>query len=305
MNFRVLILGSNSAIPAFGRFPSAQIIQHYGDAFLMDCGEGTQFRLSQFKVKRSKIRTIFISHLHGDHVFGLPGLLTSLSLSGHEHPLEIVGPTGLEIYLNTVLEISQSHIRFPLKITELEGNGGVVHETDKLVVSAFPLVHRIPTYGYLFKEKTKKNRIDQTKLTLFNLSPQQIQSILKDQDVTLEDGSCLKASDFILPPTPSHSYAYCSDTMYDEQVAMAVKGVDLLYHEATFDNSMSALARDRYHTTSGEAGKIAALAGVGKLLIGHFSSRYMDLQLLLDETRAEFTNTELAKEGLWFDIDNI
>lgn len=305
MNFRVLILGSNSAIPAFGRFPSAQIVQHYGDSFLVDCGEGTQFRLSQFKVKRSKIRTIFISHLHGDHVFGLPGLLTSLSLSGHEHPLEIFGPTGLELYLNTVFEISQSHIRFPLKITELEGNGGVVHETDKLVVSAFPMVHRIPTYGYLFREKPKKNRLDQNRLDQYNLTTQQIQNILKGIDVAGEDGILLKASDFILPPIPSHAYAYCSDTLFDEQVAHAVKGVDLLYHEATFDNSMSTLAHDRYHSTSGEAGKIAALAGVRKLLIGHFSSRYMDLQLLLDETRVEFTNTELAKEGLWFDVDNI
>jgi ribonuclease Z len=305
MNFRVLILGSNSAIPAFGRFPSAQIVQHYGDAFLIDCGEGTQFRLSQFKVKRSKIRTIFISHLHGDHVFGLPGLLTSLSLSGHEHPMEIIGPPGLQSYLNIVFEISQSNIRFPLKIHEIEGNGGVVLETNKLIVTAFPLVHRIPTYGYLFREKTKKNRIDQDKLDQFKLNPQEIHSILKGIDVTGSDGSHLTASDFILPPNPSYTYAYCSDTMYDEQVAHAVKGVDLLYHEATFDNSMSALAHDRYHTTSGEAGKIATMAGVRKLLIGHFSSRYMDLQILLDETRAEFPNTELAKEGQWFEVDNI
>jgi ribonuclease Z len=305
MNFRVLILGSNSAIPAFGRYPSAQIVQHFGDSFLVDCGEGTQFRLSQFKVKRSKIRTIFISHLHGDHLFGLPGLITSMSLSGHEHPLEIFGPTGLQSYLNLVFEISQSNIRFPLKIHEIEGDGGVVLETDKLTVSAFPLVHRIPTYGYIFKEKTKKNRIDQNKLNQFQLGPHEIQRILKGIDVTLGDGSLLKATDFILPPAPSLSYAYCSDTMYNEFVALAVKGVDLLYHEATFDNSMATLAHDRYHTTSGEAGKIATLAGVKKLLIGHFSSRYMDLQILLDETRVEFPNTELAKEGQWFDIETV
>jgi ribonuclease Z len=302
MNFRVLILGSNSAIPAFGRFPSAQIIQHFGDLFLVDCGEGVQFNLSLYKVKRSKIKAIFISHLHGDHIFGLPGFLTSLSLSGHQHALEIYGPKGIKVFIDTILEVSESLLRFPLHVHEVSGDGGKLFETEKVEVIAFPLKHRITTFGYLFREKPKKNRINGDLISQFGLSTSQIAALMQGNAIRLANGQEIDITHLEEPPSHSLSYAYCSDTVFDPSIIPHIQGVNLLYHEATFSDAMSHLAQERYHTTSLEAGRMAKLANVDKLIIGHFSSRYHDLIPLLQEAQSQFPNTLLAQEGIWFDV---
>jgi ribonuclease Z len=304
MNFRVLILGSNSAIPAFGRNPSAQYIQHFADAFLVDCGEGTQIRLSNFRVKRGKIRAIFISHLHGDHIFGLPGLLTTFSLSGFENEIHIIGPIGLKRFIETNLEISQSTLRFPIHIRELEENySGIVYETSKLEVRTFPLNHRIATFGYCFQEKQKPLRLRGEHLEQYKLVPEKIHAIRSGADLQLPNGLVIPNSELTLPPHPSYSYAYCSDTLYDESLLNYIEHIDVLYHEATFGKDMKDLAKERYHSTSVEAAQIALLAKVKTLYLGHFSSRYQELEPLLEEAKTVFKDSHLAIEGQWIDID--
>jgi ribonuclease Z len=304
MNFRVLILGSNSAIPAFGRNPSAQYIQHFGDSFLVDCGEGTQIRLTTFRIKRGKIRAIFISHLHGDHIYGLPGLLTTLSLSGFEHEIQIIGPVGLKRFIEINLEISQSNLHFPIHITELEENHtGIVFENAIFEVRSFPLNHRITTFGYCFQEKPKPLRLRGELIEKYRIDPSKIHAIRSGADFQLPNGIVIPNKDLTMPPHPSYSYAYCSDTIYDESLVKYIKQIDVLYHEATFGNDMLHLARERYHSTSEEAAKIALLAQVKTLYLGHFSSRYQELEPLLEEARTVFKESYLAIEGQWIDID--
>ncbi len=304
MNFRVLILGSNSAIPAFGRNPSAQYIQYFADSFLVDCGEGTQIRLSTFRVKRGKIRAIFISHLHGDHIFGLPGLLTTLSLSGFDQEIQIIGPVGLKKFIEVNLEICESTLRFPVHILELEENyTGIVYENSKLEVRSFPLNHRITTFGYCFQEKPKPLRLRGDQIELYELDSEKIKAIRSGEDIQLPNGNIIPNKELTLPPHPSYSYAYCSDTLYDESVLKYIDRITVLYHEATFGKDMQNLAKERYHSTSVEAAKIAILAQVQKLYLGHFSSRYQELEPLLEEARTVFKESYLAVEGQWIDID--
>ena len=240
--------------------------------------------------------------MHGDHIFGLPGFLTSLSLSGHEHPIHIFAPEGIISFIETTLKVSQSVLRFPLFINEIYGEGGMLFETEKIEISAFPLKHRITTFGYLFKEKPKRNKINGDLLSQYALSNTQITSLMQGHKIRLDSGQVVDEFLFFEPPLPSFSYAYCSDTIFDPSIVSHIQGVNLLYHEATFSNAMVHLAKERYHTTSIEAGQIAKMANVDKLLIGHFSSRYHDLNILLEEAQSEFPNTLIAKEGVWFEI---
>lgn len=299
MNFRILILGSNSAIPAFGRNPSAQYIQHFGESYLVDCGEGTQIRMSAFKVKRSRLKAIFISHLHGDHVFGLPGLLTTLSLSGFEEPIQLIGPMGISEFILHNLKFSESQLRFSLNILEVSHTvPQIVYESERLKVSSFPLTHRVPTVGYRFSEKIKRPRLRADLVKDLGLNTQEIKDILSGKDF---QGTIHKQnSDFFTDAPPSYSYAYCSDTLYDPAIIPYIQGVDLLYHEATFEEKLKSMALERYHSTAKQAAQMALLAGAKKLLIGHFSSRYQDLTGLLEEAREVFPDTELAEEGKWF-----
>lgn len=303
MRFDVKILGSNSAIPTNNRNPSSQLLSYHNSAYLIDCGEGTQMQMSEFKVKRSKIGCVFISHLHGDHVFGLPGLLTSYSLQGREEELTVFGPVGIKLFLDTIIKVSESHLTYKLIINEIiPDQQKKIFEDQHIIVYSFPLSHRIATSGYRFVEKHSKIPINVEAIKKHSLSGHQIKELREGGTVLNDSGTPLTISDISLPSKPSRSYAYCSDTIYDEAVVEWVQGSNYLYHEATYLHDMQAQARDRMHSTAIEAGQIASMADVGHLIIGHYSSRYKDLQPLLQEARSVFPKTSLAIEGETFEI---
>jgi len=303
MRFDVKILGSNSAVPTNNRNPSSQLLSYHNSAYLIDCGEGTQMQMSEYKVKRSKIGHIFISHLHGDHIFGLPGLLTSYALQGREEDLTVFGPIGIKLYLDTIIKVSESHLTYKLLINEINPDQHKkIFEDQNIIVYSFPLSHRISTSGYRFIEKHCKVPINAEAIKQHSLSGHQIKELREGGKVPGADGRPLTISDISLLPKPQRSYAYCSDTIYNEAVVEWVKGSNYLYHEATYLHEMQTQARERMHSTALEAGRIASLSDVGHLIIGHYSSRYKDLQPLLQEARSVFPKTSLAIEGQTFEI---
>lgn len=304
MAFEVTILGSNSAIPAHGRHPTSQVLHVRDYLFLLDCGEGTQIQLEKYKIRHGKIEHIFISHLHGDHFFGLIGLLTSYHLNHREKPLTVFCPKGLDEIINVQLKYSDTHLRYPLHFEFYEPqNGNRIFENDTLAVETVKLVHRIPCAGFVFREKVAAGKnIKPEAITHYNLSIQQIQAIKKGSDLSLANGSVVKNEELTLKPHHPRAYAYCTDTAFEESIIPTIQGVDLLYHEATFDKSNAQRARETFHSTTEQAALIAQKAQVKKLLIGHFSARYRTLEELLKETRKDFSNTELALEGSKFEI---
>ena len=304
MTFSLTILGSNSAIPGNGRHPSAQILNVDERLYLIDCGEGTQMRMNDFGIKRSKINQIFISHFHGDHIFGLPGLLTSYSLSGREESLEIFSPPGLKPMMDSVLKTSRSHLTFKLIFHEVNPTKHqLVFENKKLKVFTVPMLHRMPTCGYLFAEKPHLKNIRPEKIEEFSIPFSKINDIKNGADLITETGTRIPNDELTLSRKRSRSYAYCSDTAYHEDIIPVIKNVDLLYHESTYGKDKSGLAGPRGHSTVEEAATIARKANVGQLILGHFSSRYDNIDRLLEEAKPIFSNTRLAIEGTTFKIE--
>ncbi len=297
MRFDVIILGSNSALPAHGRHPSAQVVRLENETFLVDCGEGTQSRLSDCKVKRGRIERIFISHLHGDHFFGLIGLLTSYELMGRELPLHIHAPIGIQEIVEVQLKHSQSSLSFPLHFHATQDERPeLVYASKYVSVTSLPLTHRIPTTGFLFQERQRPPRIRKEKIALLDLSIEEFVQI-KDGKGVYRDDKLIPHDELVIDSPPGRSYAYCSDTTYSEALIELIKGVDLLYHEATFDQSNSNKAKQTMHSTTHDAAAIALSADVKQLMIGHFSSKYSNLQPLLSEAQEIFSNTILAIDG--------
>jgi ribonuclease Z len=302
MKFQVQILGSNSAFPAFGRFPSAQILNHNETLFLIDCGEGTQIQMTRYHIKRSKINQIFVSHLHGDHVFGLPGLITSYTQLGREKPIHIFGPVGIQKMMEAIMDLSGSRINFDIQYTELRHEGmDKIFSTSYLEVFAFPLKHRIATYGYRFLEKERPLRMKKEKITQYQLTTEQILDAKSGCDLNL-NGQLIPVEELTETPEKPRSYAYCSDTAYDEKIIPFIQNTNLLYHETTFMEDKSDLAAYSKHSTTKEAGKIARMAKAGCLITGHYSSRYKDLSPLLEEVQSEFPNTRLGIEGEIYEV---
>lgn len=296
-NFELTVLGANSALPAYNRFPTSQVLQFEDSLFLIDCGEGTQIKLSQHKIKRSRINHIFISHLHGDHILGLPGLLNSYSLNGRTEPLHIYSPAGLQEIIDTIFEYSQARSSYDIVYTTLDPqNLQKLVSFDGLTVYTFPLQHRITTAGFLFKEKRTTYKIRPEAISELNLSIDQIKEVKKGKNIVVDNRE-INYEDITISPPPLRSYAYCSDTVYDDSIVPYIKDCSLLYHEATYLDDMRVQAKERMHSTTKEAGMIAKLAGVQKLVIGHYSSRYKDLSPLEQEAREVFANTDLAIEG--------
>ncbi len=303
MKFEITILGSNSAFPAQGRYPSAQVVNHNETLFLVDCGEGTQIRMSDFGIKRTRISQIFISHLHGDHIYGLPGLINSYQHLSRTLPLHLYGPVGLRQMIETVLRLSQSMLDFEIVFHELQSTEKQkLLETKDLRVYAFPLTHRVPTYGYLFQEKHTTINVRKDAIAQYHLSVAQIKQIKSGLPVQTPSGEAIPEAAVIEPPRPPRSFAYCSDTRYDERIVPWIDHVTLLYHEATFLHALEHKARESMHSTALEAGMMAHHANAGKLLIGHFSSRYDDLTALLNEASEIFQNTDLALEGQTYQV---
>ena len=271
---------------------------------MVDCGEGTQIQAKKYNVKLSKINHIFISHLHGDHYYGLIGLLSTMQLFGREQTLFLIGPPGISEIITIQLKHSKTLLNFPIELTEWrDGVQELLLDLPKLTVKSIPMRHSIPCSGFLFEEKPNLRRINKDYLTE-NLTPLEIKQLKSGNDVIYENGM-IKYSNhkFTLPPKQHYSYAFCSDTKYDKELVKWIKGVNLLYHEATFMKEMKERANLTYHTTAAQAGLIAAAAAVKKLIIGHFSARYKDLSPLLNEVRREFNNAHLALEGLTFEVN--
>ena len=272
---------------------------------LIDCGEGTQLLMRKHQVKISKINIIVISHLHGDHYYGLIGLLSTLHLFGRRKDLTLIGPPGLLEVLSLQLKYSETTLNFKINFTEwVPGTVSLVFDHTKFTITTIPLEHRVPCAGYLFQEKPKKRRIDKLKLP-DKLPPADIYKLKCGEDLTDDEGNVLhKNADVTLAPLRSLSYAFCSDTRYKPELVENIKGVDLLYHEATFTSEMERRAKDTFHSTARQAATIARDAEVGKLLIGHFSTRYRNLEPVLDEAPEVFEQTSLAEEGHIFEIDD-
>ncbi|MCY7352456.1 MAG: ribonuclease Z [Cytophagaceae bacterium] len=302
MVFSVSILGSGSATPTVLRHATAQLLCYDTDCYLIDCGENTQVQLLRYKFRPGRLKYIFISHLHGDHYFGLIGLLTSLSLAQRHDDLWLFGPPGLGDIITLQLKYSDSRLNYPLHFQEIEtGQAYPILDTPALTVEAIPLQHRIHTSGYLFREKPQLRKLIKEILPP-DLPHDALRQLKEGRDVTLPDGQMLASDVFTRPAPPPRSYAFCSDTLYHAELAERVQGVDLLYHEATFLHELHERAAQTFHSTARQAAQLARLAGVGRLMIGHYSSRYKDLTPLLDEARAVFPATVLAIEGETIDV---
>ena len=306
MTFEVTILGSNSALPAHGRFPTSQIVNYNDRLFLVDCGEGAQIQLSRYKVRISKIDHVFISHMHGDHYFGLIGLITSYNLNRRVNPLHIHGPRGLQEIIDLQLHYSNTTLVFPLHFHIHEPqNGAVVYEDEQIRVTSVEMIHRIPCSGFIFQEKINDLNFRKEKLEEYGIPFENIPSIKKGNDWTAPDGTVVPNSELTLPKPKERRYAFCTDTLYTETILPYIEGVELLYHEATFDASRADRAVETFHTTSIGAADIAKKAKVGKLVIGHFSSRYREpeMEALVAEARTVFPDTDLAIEGTTFPVE--
>jgi ribonuclease Z len=306
LSIRVKILGSNSAAPAHRRHQTSQVIFIEGQLYLMDCGEGTQLLLKRYQVKIQKINNIFITHLHGDHYLGVMGLLSTLHLTGRKKSLNLYAPPGLAEIISVQLKYSETVFNYEINFIPIDPTKNIiVHEDDFVSVSTIPLNHRIPCAGFLFTEKPKKRRIIKEKLPE-EFSVRNIIKLKNGEDILDKEGNILfKNLDLTSPAKRTYQYAFCSDTKYDESIIPLIKGVDLLYHESTFTDEHKDRAALTYHSTAKQAATIALKAEVGKLILGHFSIRYMDLEPLRTEARMIFENSDLAIEGEDFILDDI
>lgn len=295
------ILGNNSAIPAYGRHPTAQLLQYEDEGILIDCGEGTQMQISKYKIRSSKINRILISHLHGDHYFGLIGLLTTMSLMNRKEALQIHAPAGLQQIIDIHLQVADMHLGYPLAFHPITEEG-LLAETKKLTIEAFKVSHRIECWGFLFREKKKPRRIDKEKAAAAGIPETYYEKLQSGEDYMDEKGVTISNNSVTLPAAAPRSYAYCADTIYDESIAKKVTQATLLYHETTYLKDAEGKATERFHSTTEQAARLAKLAQAEQLIIGHFSAKYESLEPFLAEAKTIFKNTALAIEGTCFKV---
>jgi ribonuclease Z len=297
LKFELHILGSGAATPTLRRNPSGQLLDIHDKYYLIDCSEGTQTQLRKAKIKFQRINQIFISHLHGDHYLGMPGLLSSMHLLGRSAALDIYSSPELEELIKLNLKISETYLNFELRFHHLEKQAqGLIFEDNSLEVWTFPLRHRIACHGFLFKEKPRQPKISKDMIQKHRLNVEQIRLAKQGLDIPLSDGSLLPNALVATMPPPPRSFAYCSDTIYDPGLIPFLSNVDLLYHESTFLNEHEKRAKDTFHTTAAQAAMIAAQANAKSLLLGHFSSRYMGTNQFLEEASAHFKNVQIADD---------
>jgi len=303
MTFNVTILGCSSALPTPNRFSTAQAVNILERFFLVDCGEGTQIQLRKYNIKISKINHIFISHLHGDHFFGIFGLLSSMNLTGRKNPLHIYAPYKLKTILDFMTETMELENDFEIIFHPLHYSGKeVIYEDKVLTIESFPLRHRVPTCGFIFKEKQRLRNLKGDVIKELQIPIKYLQSIKEGADYTADDGTIYPNKNLTIDPPKPRSYAFVSDTAKNQQIVKYIENVDLLYHEATFSDEGKKRAKDTGHSTSRQAAQIAKQANAGKLILGHYSNRYKDLSPLLNEAKEEFENTELTFDGAVFSI---
>ena len=303
MSFKLTILGCSSATPTLYRHSSAQILNVNERLFLIDCGEGAQIQMRKFKVKFQRIDHIFISNLHGDHYLGLMGLLFTFHLLGRTKEIHIYADHDLKEIIDMQLEISKTTLHYPMIFHKIESSESkIIFEDEKISVQSIPLDHRIPTVGFLFREKSKGRKIRKEVISKMNIPVEEFENIKSGKDFIDEKGKVHKNAQLTESGPDPVSYAYCSDTGYTETYLPIIKGVDLLYHEATFMHDKEKNAREKFHCTSEDAAKIALKCKAKQLMLGHYSARYDDLNPLLEEAKRIFKNTILSEEGMTYEI---
>ena len=297
--FELHILGCGSALPTTRHFATSQVVNLRDKLFMIDCGEGAQMQLRQSRLKFSRLNHIFISHLHGDHCFGLMGLISTFGLLGRTAELHIHSPKGLEELLTPMLNFFCHTLAYKVIFHEFDTRQtSVVYEDRSMTVTTIPLQHRIPCCGFLFAEKARPNHIIRDMVDFYKVPVYELNRIKNGSDYVTPEGEVIANTRLTRPSDPPRKYAYCSDTIFRPEIVEQLSGVDLLFHEATFAESELARAKETYHTTAAQAARIALEAGVRQLVIGHFSARYEDESILLKEASAVFPNTILAKENL-------
>ena len=301
--FRVHILGCGSALPTLHHNASAQVVEIRGKLFLVDCGEGTQVQLRRSRLRFTKISAVFITHLHGDHCFGLIGMLSTFGLLGRTARLAIYAPAALEAMLKQQMQLFCHDFDYEVDFYAVDtSQQQVVYEDRSLTVETIPLEHRMPCCGYLFREKPSLPHIRRDMIDFYEIPTSQINNIKAGADWTTPDGEVVKNERLVEPADPVRSYAYCSDTRYIPTLHERIKGVSTLYHESTYGEDNLLMAQKYYHSTARQAALVACEAGVGQLLLGHYSSRYEDEQVLLREAQEVFENTRLTDENAIFDV---
>ncbi|MBP9793958.1 MAG: ribonuclease Z [Flavobacterium sp.] len=297
------ILGCYAATPRTFTNPTSQVLEINNRLFLIDCGEGTQVQLRKNKVKFSAINHIFISHLHGDHFFGLIGLISTFNLLSRNNPLTIYGPVGIQEIIKLQLKLSNSWPQYELNFVELSSKDSeVIFEDDKVLVKTIPLKHRVYTNGFHFQEKPKERRLNIDKVQEYEVEKCYYQNIKNGKDIILEDGRIISNVELTFDPPKPKSYAFCSDTMYHESIIPIINEVDVLYHETTFLDSEEHLAEKTMHSTAKEAARIALKANVGQLILGHYSTRYESIEMFKKEAQTVFENVLLADDGATFEF---
>tara|TARA_Y100001968_G_scaffold256607_1_gene243006 strand:+ start:374 stop:1279 length:906 start_codon:yes stop_codon:yes gene_type:complete len=298
---RLTILGCYAATPRTFTNPTSQVLDIQNHMFLIDCGEGTQVQLRKYRIKFSRINHIFISHLHGDHFFGLPGLISTFRLLGREKELHIYGPKGIKEAITLFLRLGDSWTNYPLIFHELEEKGQhLLFEDDKVCVKTIPLDHRVYTNGFLFQEKEAPRTLNVEAAKSFGIDKSQFNNIKKGMDGLDKNGNTIPNKKLTFDPDPPKSYAFCSDTVYRETVVPFIKDVDVLYHESTFLDSESHLCEKTKHSTAKQAAQIAKMAHAKQLILGHYSTRYKSIELFRKEAMEVFQNVELADDGKTF-----
>ena len=305
MEFNILVLGSGAATPTFARHCSSQLVSIGGNRILIDCGEYTQSQLRKYHQKIQGIKMVLISHLHGDHFFGLPGLLSTMHLLGRTEPITVFAPKGAKESIELLFSVSGTILRFPLEFKELDFTEPTVIVQERLYrISAFPMHHSLPCYGFLIAEETPLLNLRPMARLHYDMSNDDCVRVKEGADLTLADGTVIPNSELTLPPRNVRRYAYCCDTAFDESLVPIVSGVDLLCMESTFDEAFKAMAEERCHCTASQAATIARDANVKRLMLTHFSARYREIEPLLDEARPIFPQTLAAEDGARYEIEN-
>ena len=300
---KLTILGCYAATPRTLTNPTSQVLEIKNRLFLIDCGEGTQVQLRKNKLKFSKINHVFISHLHGDHFFGLIGLISTFALLGRTNDLHIYGPKGVKEIIDLQLKLSNSWTNYQLFFHELKSKESeVIFEDEKVIVKTIPLKHRVYTNGFLFQEKIGERKLDLNAVHDFEIDTCYYQNIKNGRDITLEDGRVIDNNKLTFDPDPVLSYAFCSDTKYNEEIIPIIENVSVLYHESTFLESEENLASKTMHSTAKEAARIALKANVQQLILGHYSTRYSSIDLFKEEAETIFKEVLLADDGKSFEF---
>jgi ribonuclease Z len=297
----VTILGNNSAVPAFNRHPTSQVVAHDGNNYLVDCGEGTQIQMIKYKIRRGKISHIFISHLHGDHYFGLVGLINTFGLLSHTQELHVFGPDPLQKIIEMQMNIAENNLPYPLHFHTIKENAILVDD-DKIRIKCFLVDHRIQCFGFSFEEKEGKRKLLIDKVHKYKIPVTFYGSLQNGLDYITPRGETIKNDWVTTSPQRGKRYAFCADTRYDESIVEHVYGFDTIYHETTYLDAMHEKATERFHSTTKQAATIARKSMVNKLLIGHFSSKYNTLEAFQQEAREIFPNTDLAIEGVTYQV---